>query len=133
MNTTDIPSEIQLPALPQAPIPPQIPPAIPVGLRGWLTFLGMCHLSTGVLGCLSLIGFLPGIPLVIAGIALLRARTRLDDPVELDGFMQQIRTAVIGLSSLYIASLLLFLLSLIIIIPFIGIALSHSAGLFSGF
>ena len=131
MNTTDTNPENTPPAIPQAPVPPHTPFSVPGGLRGWLTFLGLCHLSTGILGCITIIGLLPGIPLIIAGSALLNARSALDEPAEIEDFLKKIRTAVIGISSLYLASTLLFLLSLIILIPLFGMAIAtHGADLF---
>ena len=138
MNTidtlpTNTPPTIPSAPITQTPVPSQPTLSAPNGLRGWLSFLGLCHLSTGIFSCITLIGILPGIPLIIAGMALLRARTSIEDPVEPEEFMKEIRTAVMGVGWLYLASSILFLIGLIIMIPLIGIAIAHGSDLFSQF
>lgn len=115
------------------PKPPELspedttPPAllsIPNGMRGWLLFFGMSTLGTGITQCLTLFGIASGIPLIIAGAALLAARTALEDPVEIDLFLAKMRTAIIGMSVVYILGLVMFLFLLLIIIPIFGAALA---------
>lgn len=103
---------------------PPVPLAIPTGLRSWITFLGICLLISGILACISVVGILPGIPLLLAGTALFGARSALNEPVEMDEFLARIRTAIISISSLFIASVLLFFLSLLIIAPLFGAAMA---------
>lgn len=120
-------SEQQPPELSPPPIQKTAPPplrTIPAGLRGWLLFLGISTLCTGVLSCLTFFGIASGIPLIIAGTALLGARTALDEPVEMDRFLEKIRTATIGLSIIYIFGSLIVLLMLLLIIPLFGAALA---------
>ena len=51
---------------------------IPDGLRGWMSFVGVCVSITGIFCALTIIGLLPGIFMVVAGCGLLAARGALD-------------------------------------------------------
>ena len=51
--------------------------AVPAKLAGWSTFLGISAIIMGVFGCLSCVGVVYGIPMIIAGIALQAAGTEL--------------------------------------------------------
>jgi hypothetical protein len=132
MNTPDTTPANEPPAVPEttpalpsiAPAPPAIPLSIPGGLRGWLFFLGISNLSTGIISCLTVFGIFTGIPLIVAGIAMIAARSALEEPVNLNEFMRQLRTSIIGISALYILSAVLFLLTMMIVIPLFGLTLS---------
>lgn len=50
----------------------------PEGLRGWMQFCGIMSIVGGALQCLSCIGALVGIPMIIAGTAFTGAASRLD-------------------------------------------------------
>jgi hypothetical protein len=50
----------------------------PEGLRGWMQFCGIMSIIGGALQCLSCIGALVGIPMIIAGTAFTGAASRLD-------------------------------------------------------
>ena len=46
----------------------------PAGLTGWMTFVGVMNIVGGVFACLSCIGLIYGIPLIMGGAALLGAK-----------------------------------------------------------
>lgn len=50
----------------------------PDGLRGWMQFCGIMSIIGGAVQCLSCIGALVGIPMIIAGTAFTGAASRLD-------------------------------------------------------
>lgn len=62
---------------PTAPPPPHRIP-LPSGLRGWMTFVGIMNILVGVFGILSCFGIITGVLTLIAGIAILGARSALD-------------------------------------------------------
>lgn len=106
------------------PLPAANPITVPKGLRGWLFFLGISNLSSGIISCLSGVGLIAGIPLIISGSTMMAARTALEDPVDMNEFLLKLRTSVIGMSAVYILSSLIFILMFIILVPLLIIAIN---------
>jgi len=50
---------------------------LPQGLGGWMTFVGVMHIIGGVFACLSCIGLIYGIPMIIGGVGLMGAKNLL--------------------------------------------------------
>ncbi len=47
---------------------------VPQGLGGWMTFVGVMHIIGGAFACLSCIGVIYGIPMIMGGAGLLGAK-----------------------------------------------------------
>jgi hypothetical protein len=56
----------------------------PPTLAGWMTLAGILSLVTGIGGCLTLVGTASGILMIIAGTALLGARSALSNVTSVD-------------------------------------------------
>lgn len=63
----------------QTLVPEPPPSAVPAGLRGWTSFVGVMNILSGIGLIFSCVGMLPGIFLVAGGAALLAANTALAD------------------------------------------------------
>jgi len=55
-----------------APVGGGVP--VPQGLGGWMTFVGVMHIIGGAFACLSCIGLIYGIPMIIGGAGLIGAK-----------------------------------------------------------
>ena len=47
---------------------------VPQGLTGWMTFVGVMHIIGGAFACLSCIGLIYGIPMIMGGAGLIGAK-----------------------------------------------------------
>ena len=47
---------------------------VPQGLGGWMTFVGVMHIIGGAFACLSCIGLIYGIPMIMGGAGLISAK-----------------------------------------------------------
>lgn len=52
---------------------------MPEGLCGWMTFVGVLNIIQGAFSCLSCIGAVVGIPMIIAGAALMSGKAMLQE------------------------------------------------------
>ncbi len=97
------------------PSPPWSPgPELPPGLLGWMTFVAIMTIISGVLSILSCFGIVNGILMLVAGIALLGAKGALagaqsfDAPVAM--FFGKFKTFLVALGVTYILGIVVFLL-----------------------
>lgn len=51
---------------------------VPDGLRGWMTFVGLCAVLGGIFHIVTCVGVLAGVPMLLAGFAMMSARDLLD-------------------------------------------------------
>ena len=58
--------------------------AVPEGLTGWMTFMGVMSIIAGVFQCLNCIGIIVGIPTIVAGTALLAAKNSIATVTNVD-------------------------------------------------
>ncbi|AKJ64407.1 DUF5362 family protein [Kiritimatiella glycovorans] len=65
---------------------------VPAGLRGWMAFIGIYHVVTGILACLTIIGAIWGVPMIISGVALFGAKRELDDGPDPATLYQKLRS-----------------------------------------
>ena len=99
------------PARPAAAAPPG-GPGVPDGLRGWMSFVGVMNVLAGLLLVLTCVGIVKGILALVAGFAVLGARTALDaasspiDPV-LVPFLGKLKTFFVAQGLAYVLALLL--------------------------
>lgn len=104
-----------------------MPGDVPDGMLGWMTFVGVVFIIMGVLECLTCVGIIVGIPLILAGTALLGAKSELESLTTVDPemlpFLNRIKTFVIVLGVFF----------LIGIVSTIAFFLLFSASIFSGF
>ncbi|MBU0678534.1 MAG: DUF4339 domain-containing protein [Verrucomicrobia bacterium] len=88
---------------------------VPDGMGGWMGFVGVMTIIAGVFQVCNL--FI-GVPMIIAGIALLGAKTALESIHEVDPpvaqFMAKIKTCVAATGVFYILTLALVVLVLIV-------------------
>ena len=79
---------------------------MPPGLSGWMGFVGIMTLIGGVLNCLSCIGVIQGVLMIVAGVAFLGARTVLvqfaDVEASLAPFFQKLKTYTVMVGWTYI-------------------------------
>jgi hypothetical protein len=61
---------------------------IPQGMGGWMTFVAVMQIISGVFACLSCIYILYGVPLIMSGVALLGAKNLLVTLPAIDPAMQ---------------------------------------------
>lgn len=78
-----LPDWVRAGSLPE--LSPDPAPAAPFSrLRHWLTMAGLLGIVTGIGGCLTLVGAVSGVLLIVGGTALLGARSALDATPPLD-------------------------------------------------
>lgn len=63
--------------------PPAVPPSghrvpLPPGLGGWMTFVGIMNILGGIVAILSCFGLITGILALVAGVAVMSARSALE-------------------------------------------------------
>ena len=108
-------------ALPQAPLPE--------GLTGWMTFMGVMTIIGGVFQCLNCIGIVMGVPMIIAGTALLAAKSSIADRVQVDSslslFFNKLYTFVKLSGIVYIIGIIFFI---VIFIMYFGVIMSMLSG-----
>jgi len=99
---------------------PAWPPGagVPAGLRGWMTFVAVMMILSGVLGVLSCFGLVNGILTIVAGVALLGARGALDgmratDPATWQ-FLAKLRTCMVATAWTYLIGLIFVLIAILL-------------------
>jgi hypothetical protein len=102
--------------------------SVPAGLAGWSTFVGVMTIMGGVLYCLSCIGAIAGIPMIIGGVALMKAKNMLPmlpsgDPA-LVGFLGKLKTFMLTMGLMYIISLIISILAIVLNVAAVAAALS---------
>jgi hypothetical protein len=101
-----------------APDPGRAAGALPVGLIGWMTFVGVINIVYGALSCLSCFGVLSGIFMIIGGSALLGAKNLLAGVANVDmallPFFGKLKTFVQMTGIMYLITLILIVVVTII-------------------
>lgn len=114
---------LQQPAVASAAVAPAPTAAagvpVPQGLGGWMTFVGVMHIIGGAFACLSCIGIIYGIPMIIGGAGLIGAKNLFNtltgvDPAMLPALEKQ-RSAFKALGWSYI---MMFIFTLIFMIVY---------------
>lgn len=82
---------------------------VPPKIYTWLTATGIFKILFGSLMSLTVLGAILGIPLIISGVALLKARSNLNPPVQITPFLQGMETAVRAQGFVYILATILLL------------------------
>ena len=99
--------------IPETTLPPSRTP-LPPGLLGWMTFVGVMILISGILEALTCVGIPLAILLIIAGVSMLGAKTALQgvggvDP-QLGPFFTKLKTYVMVTGIFYILAIALFVI-----------------------
>ena len=85
------------------------PSGIPQGLEGWMTFVGVMSIIGGVFNCLSCVGIIWGVFMIIAGTSLLGAKNALGlatgIPADLAPFFDKLKTSMQMTGIFYIISI----------------------------
>ncbi|RMF71790.1 MAG: hypothetical protein D6738_13125 [Acidobacteria bacterium] len=86
------------------------PAGVPAGMRGWMTFVAVMTILSGVLSVLSCVGIITGVLMLVAGISLLGARSALDgihatDPATWQ-FLAKLKTFLVATGWTYILGLI---------------------------
>ena len=104
---------------------------VPAGLGGWMTFVGVMHIIGGVFACLTCIGLIYGIPMIMGGVSLLGAKNLLMSVPVVDGamlpFLEKQRSAFKALGWAYILMIVFTLLIIILEIIFFAALIPHVA------
>lgn len=132
------PGDVPAPATAETPPRTERPVALhelPPGMLGWMKFNGVMFILQGVfyaLGCLTII---IGVPMVIAGMALMGAAGQLENgagiPPSLTGFFDKLKTFNVALGVCHIMTLIGYILAILFSIVFFGAfvaALSQAFG-----
>ncbi len=84
--------------------------SVPQGLSGWMTFVGVMNITAGAVNCLSCFGIIIGIPMIIAGVALLGAKNALSQmdriTADMDIFLRKLHTVMIANGVIYAITLI---------------------------
>lgn len=117
--------------------PPPTPPTavaaarnpLPEGILGWMSFVGFVTLIYGAIQILTCVGAIQGVLLVIAGVAVLGARTALEsvdgvDPA-LAPFFAKLKTVFVMTGIGYIVTVAIFAL---IFLLYFGVIMAAIAG-----
>ncbi len=110
--------------VPTPPAPSLAPPAlagssgaVPPGLTGWMSFVGIMTILAGVLNILSCVGIPSGVLMLIGGIALMGAKTSLEAVREVNPtllpFFLKLKTFMVTTGWVYILTLILLALGLL--------------------
>ena len=82
---------------------------IPQGMEGWMTFVAIMSIIGGVFNCLSCVGILWGAFMIMAGTALLGAKTALglanSIPTDLAPFFEKLKSYLLMTGIFYIISI----------------------------
>ncbi|HBA84446.1 MAG TPA: hypothetical protein DCZ95_10165 [Verrucomicrobia bacterium] len=120
---------------PDIPVPVPAPASgvpLPDGLLGWMSFVGIMTVISGVISCLGCISVISGILMIIAGSALLSARSALEQISRVDEslrpFFDKIRTFMQMSGLVYIVTLLLALLMFFVFFSVIIGAMAAAMG-----
>jgi hypothetical protein len=80
--------------------------ALPQGLLGWMSFVGIVNIVLGALNCISCIGIFAGVFMIIAGVALMGGKTVLAGINSIDSsllpFFQKLKTFLLMSGIMYI-------------------------------
>ena len=102
-----------------------LPPAadeLPAGLSGWMTFVAIMHIIGGAFACLSCIGLIYGIPMIMGGTALLGAKNLLVTMPSVDAnalpFLEKLRSSFKLTGWSYI---LMMIFTVIMLVVYVGI------------
>ena len=102
------------PAAQAFPSTPQVasaagPSGVPQGLEGWMTFVAVMNIIGGVFNCLSCVGIIWGVFMIIAGTSLLGAKNALGlangIPTDLAPFFAKLKTTLLMTGIFYIISI----------------------------
>ena len=120
---------------PETTAPPAMPAVVenhqglPDGLLNWMGFVGAINITSGILSCLTCIGAVTGIFLIIAGAALLGARSALVavhtvDPA-LHPFFEKLKSFMLMNGIVFIVGIVAWIL---VIVFFMTAAVSGASG-----
>jgi hypothetical protein len=109
----------QVQAVPKVPLPP--------GLCGWMAFIAIWTIIGGAFNCLSVIGLIWGVMMIVAGVALWSGKDMLlamggVDPAYLP-FLEKLKTFMMLTGIVYILSVVL---GILIFIVFVGFGLAFA-------
>jgi len=94
------------------------PRVLPDRLLGWMTFVGVMTLITGIIQCLSCVGILIGVFMIIAGVALLGAKTALGAAQVTDAglipFFEKLNSFMIMSGVAYIVTVIMYVVLIVI-------------------
>ena len=119
--------------------PPPMPPPpgtaarspLPAGIRGWMSFVGFVTLIYGAIQILTCLGAIQGILLVIAGVAVLGARTALEAVDDVDAalapFFAKLKTVFVMTGIGYIVTVAILALVFLLYFSVIMAAIAGSA------
>ena len=119
--------------------PPPTPPTaataarspLPEGIRGWMSFVGFVTLIYGAIQILTCLGAIQGILLVIAGVAVLGARTALEAVDDVDAalapFFAKLKTVFVMTGIGYIVTVAILALVFLLYFGVIMAAIAGSA------
>jgi len=121
--STPTPLRVTVPATMASAAAPAATPAgggsLPEGLTSWMTFVGVMNIIGGVFACLSCIGLLYGIPMIMGGAGLLTGKNLLAALPSVEAglvpFFEQLRKAFKLIGWAYI---LMLVVSVLIIIAY---------------
>ena len=128
-TVTALQSQMAAPATAAVPVAAMVPAAggahVPQGLGSWMTFVGVMHIIGGVFACLSCIGLIYGIPMIIGGVGLLGAKNMLMALPTVDAtmlpFLQKQHSAFKALGWSYILMIVFTLLIIVLEIMFFAV------------
>lgn len=100
----------------------------PEGLRGWMQFFGVMTILGGAIQCLSCIGAVMGIPMIIAGAAFTGAAAKLDALRGLDDrtvdFLTKLKSGfrILGITMIvsFVFAIIVFAIYAAVIASFLG-------------
>lgn len=113
---------------------------LPAGLQSWMKFNGIMFILQGAFYSLGCIGIIAGVPMIIAGVAMMGATAQLDAsggvPPSLSGFFEKLKTFNVALGVCNIMTLVGYILAILFSIIFfgalvaaIGEAANHASGM----
>lgn len=98
--------------------------AVPDGLCGWMTFVGVMNIIQGALACTSCIGAIVGIPMILAGAALMGAKSMLAElpqvSADIAPILDKIKRFMVMTGVVYIMGLVIFVIYIVFIIVLIA-------------
>jgi hypothetical protein len=107
--------------------------AVPEGLTGWMTFMGVMTIIAGVFQCLNCIGIIVGVPTIIAGAALLAAKNSIATVATVDPslnlFFNKLLTFMKLSGIVYIVGFIMVIVFVILYFGVIAAAIAGKAGM----
>ena len=105
---------------------------LPNGLLAWMNFVGIMNIIGGALTCLSCIGIVTGIFMILSGIALVGAKGLLANTSHINSellpFFQKLKTFMLMTGILYILSIVFTLIMFVIYFGIFAAAIAGLAG-----